>query len=88
MGVILVAKVELQTAQGVDLLHGDGGAVLRGGAVNGSSAGAGPDAADLDGCGSGGAVVRSLGSGGIAVTAAGAADEQAEAKRCGKQQCN
>ena len=60
----------------------------RGGAVNGSSAGEGPDAADLDGRGSGGTVVRSLGSGGIAVTAAGAADEQAEAKRCGKQQCN
>ena len=51
VGVVLIAQVDLDAAQGVDLVRGDLRAVGGGIAVDGRAAGQGANAADLKGAG-------------------------------------
>ena len=71
-------QVELEAAQGVDLLYGDLRAALGRVAVDGRVAGEGAYAADLDGAGSGAAVL-------LAVTAA--AGRQGQGHDEGQSKC-
>ena len=91
MGVILAVVGELDVAAlGVDLVDGDLGAPVGGGAVDGCGAGQRTDVAELDravaavdlvgGAGSG---RRGAGAGGAAATAAAAGEGQASGRDAG-----
>ena len=89
MDVVLVAQLELDVAaQGVDLVHSDLGAVLGRNAVDGSIAGQGAGAADLEGSaggGAGGALTAGVGLGGAGVIP-GTAGAQAQGHDGGQSQ--